>query len=103
VIAGAGLGLVIGVLLGLLGGGESILAVPALVYGVGVRLAGAVPMSLLVVGVSSATALLPRLRRGQLSWRIAGVLGRPAPPPRSPGRRSAGCSTPGWSWSGSPR
>lgn len=34
-IAGAGLGLVIGVLLGLLGGG-SILAVPALVYGAGV-------------------------------------------------------------------
>ena len=72
-IAGAGLGLVIGVLLGLLGGGGSILAVPALVYGAGVPLAAAVPMSLLVVGVSSATALLPRLRRGQLSWRIAGV------------------------------
>ena len=34
-IAGAGLGLVIGVLLGLLGGGGSILAVPALVYGAG--------------------------------------------------------------------
>ena len=74
-IAGAGLGLVIGVLLGLLGGGGSILAVPALVYGAGVPLAAAVPMSLLVVGVSSATALLPRLRQGQLSWRIAGVFG----------------------------
>jgi hypothetical protein len=37
-IAGAGLGLLIGVLLGLLGGGGSILAVPALVYGAGVPL-----------------------------------------------------------------
>src|SRR5690242_12134526 len=75
VIAGAGLGLLIGVLLGLLGGGGSILAVPGLVYGAGVPLAAAVPMSLLVVGLSAATALLPRLRRGQLSWRIAGVFG----------------------------
>ena len=74
-IAGAGLGLLIGVLLGLLGGGGSILAVPALVYGAGVPLAAAVPMSLLVVGVSSATALLPRLRNGQVAWRIAGVFG----------------------------
>lgn len=74
-IAAAGLGLLIGVLLGLLGGGGSILAVPALVYGAGVPLAAAVPMSLLVVGVSSATALLPRLRNGQVAWRIAGVFG----------------------------
>ena len=70
-----GLGLIIGVLLGLLGGGGSILAVPALVYGVGVPLAAAVPTSLLVVGVSSATALLPRLRGRQVAWRIAGVFG----------------------------
>ena len=39
-IAGVGLGLVIGVLLGLLGGGGSILAVPALVYGAGCRCGG---------------------------------------------------------------
>lgn len=74
-IAGVGLGLLIGVLLGLLGGGGSILAVPALVYGAGVPLAEAVPMSLLVVGVSSATALLPRLRHRQVQWRIAGIVG----------------------------
>jgi uncharacterized membrane protein YfcA len=71
--AALGLGLLIGVLLGLLGGGGSILAVPALVYGTGLPLAAAVPTSLLVVGVSSATALLPRLR--QVRWRIAGVFG----------------------------
>ena len=69
------LGLAIGVLLGLLGGGGSILAVPALVYGAGEPLARAVPASLLVVGISSATALLPRLRGGQVRWRIALVFG----------------------------
>ncbi|MGI8626474.1 MAG: sulfite exporter TauE/SafE family protein [Geodermatophilaceae bacterium] len=69
------LGLAIGVLLGLLGGGGSILAVPALVYGAGVPLAAAVPTSLVVVGVSSASAVLPRLRSGQVAWRIAGVFG----------------------------
>lgn len=74
-IAGVGLGLLIGVLVGLLGGGGSILAVPALVYGAGVPLAAAVPMSLLVVGISAAAALLPRLRHRQVQWRIAGVFG----------------------------
>ncbi|MCW2585556.1 MAG: putative permease [Frankiales bacterium] len=69
------LGLAIGVLLGLLGGGGSILAVPALVYGAGEPLARAVPTSLLVVGISSAAALVPRLRAGQIRWRIAAVFG----------------------------
>ncbi|MDG6110433.1 sulfite exporter TauE/SafE family protein [Dactylosporangium aurantiacum] len=74
-IAALGLGAVIGVLLGLLGGGGSILAVPALVYGVGLPLRAAVPTSLLVVGISSAAAVLPRLRGGQVRWRIAAVFG----------------------------
>lgn len=73
--AALGLGLVIGLLLGLLGGGGSILAVPALVYGAGVPLATAVPTSLLVVGISSTTALIPRLWQRQVRWRIAGVFG----------------------------
>ena len=73
--AALGLGLVIGLLLGLLGGGGSILAVPALVYGVGMPLAAAVPTSLVVVGISSATALIPRLREGQVQWRLAAVFG----------------------------
>lgn len=69
----ATLGLVIGLLLGLLGGGGSILAVPALVYGAGLPLAAAVTTSLLVVGLSSLTAVLPRLR--QVQWRLAAVIG----------------------------
>jgi hypothetical protein len=76
VVVGGVLGLIVGVLLGLLGGGGSILAVPALVYGARVPLAAAVPMSLLVVGISSATALIPRLRqRDEIAWRIAAIVG----------------------------
>ncbi len=73
--AAIALGLVVGVLLGLLGGGGSILAVPALVYGVGLPLSAAIPTSLLVVAISAATALLPRLRHDRVQWRIAGVFG----------------------------
>ncbi|MEY9214474.1 sulfite exporter TauE/SafE family protein [Thermobifida halotolerans] len=68
-------GVVIGLLLGLLGGGGSILAVPALVYGVGLPLAAAVPASLVVVGASSATGLLTRARTGLVRWRVALVFG----------------------------
>jgi uncharacterized protein len=69
------LGAIIGLLLGLLGGGGSILAVPALVYGTGQPLTAAVPTSLVVVGISSAVALLPRLRYRQIRWRIAALVG----------------------------
>jgi hypothetical protein len=70
-----GLGLLVGVLVGLLGGGGSILAVPALVYVAGENLRQAVATSLVVVGVTSLVALLPRLRAGQVAWRIALVFG----------------------------
>jgi len=71
----AGVGLVIGVLLGLLGAGGSILAVPALLYGAGQPLSEAVPTSLLVVGVSAAAAVVPRIRARQVQWRLAAVVG----------------------------
>jgi uncharacterized membrane protein YfcA len=74
VTAALTLGAFIGVLLGLLGGG-SILAVPALVYGAGLPLSAAVPTSLLVVGISAAVAVLPRMRARQVRWRIAGIVG----------------------------
>lgn len=66
-------GAVIGALLGLVGGG-GILAVPALVYGLGLPLNTAVPASLMVVGAASAVAVAPRARR-EVNWRIAGVVG----------------------------
>ncbi|MGY1737312.1 sulfite exporter TauE/SafE family protein [Geodermatophilus sp. SYSU D00684] len=68
-------GLVIGALVGLLGGGGSILAVPALVYAAGQDLPQAVATSLLVVGITSLVALLPRLRAGQIAWRIGVLFG----------------------------
>lgn len=70
-----GLGLVIGTLVGLLGGGGSILAVPALVYIAGQDLPQAVATSLLVVGVTAVVAVLPRLRTRQIAWRIAVLFG----------------------------
>ncbi|MFI6571235.1 sulfite exporter TauE/SafE family protein [Nocardia fluminea] len=67
------LGAVIGILLGLLGGGGSILAVPALVYVLGIPLGQAVPMSLLVVGVSALFGAIPKVRSGLVQWRVAGM------------------------------
>ncbi|MET3809060.1 sulfite exporter TauE/SafE family protein [Arthrobacter sp. UYEF3] len=68
------LGLVVGIVLGLVGGGGSIIAVPALVYGVGMHPAEAIPTSLLVVGLSSLAALLPRVREG-LNWPVVLLVG----------------------------
>lgn len=46
-----------------------------LVYGVGMSLSRAVVTSLLVVGVTSAFAAVPRLAHREVKWRIAGVFG----------------------------
>ncbi|MCA0144109.1 sulfite exporter TauE/SafE family protein [Blastococcus sp. LR1] len=70
-----GLGLVIGALVGLLGGGGSILAVPALVLLAGQDLQQAVATSLVMVGITALVALLPRLRAGQVGWRIGLLFG----------------------------
>ncbi|TFC25747.1 sulfite exporter TauE/SafE family protein [Cryobacterium sp. TMT2-18-3] len=74
IIAALVLGLIVGSLLGLVGGGGAIIAVPALVYGVGLPLEEAIPTSLIVVGAASAVAVLPRLRRG-VNWRLALIVG----------------------------
>ncbi|NMM85565.1 permease [Rhodococcus sp. SRB_17] len=67
------LGSVIGILLGLLGGGGSILAVPVLVYALGIPLDQAVPMSLLVVGIASLFGAIPKVAARQVQWRLAAV------------------------------
>ncbi|WP_029114504.1 sulfite exporter TauE/SafE family protein [Mycobacterium sp. URHB0044] len=67
------LGAVIGILLGMLGGGGSILAVPALVYVLGLGIEQAIPMSLIVVGVASAVGALPKILARQVQWRLAAV------------------------------
>ena len=56
----------VGLALGLLGGGGSILAVPVLVHLLGVPAGTAVPMALPVVGVAAAAGAFTRWRSGQL-------------------------------------
>lgn len=73
VVLALGLGAVIGVLLGLLGGGGSILAVPALVYVLGLGIEQAIPLSLLVVGIASAVGAMPKIRAGHVQWRLAAI------------------------------
>ena len=67
----------IGVSLGLLGGGGSILAVPVLVYVAGVEAKDAVAMSLAIVGATSLIASLLHLQHGRAAHRLRGLLRRP--------------------------
>ncbi|GGS09128.1 UPF0721 transmembrane protein [Streptomyces aureoverticillatus] len=66
-------GAVVGLALGALGGGGSVLAVPALIYLLGFTPAAATTASLLIVTVTSASALYAHARAGHVRWR-AGVL-----------------------------
>ncbi len=63
----------VGLSLGLLGGGGSILAVPVLVYALHIPASTAVPMSLPVVGIAAAIGAVGRWRRGQLALRAAAL------------------------------
>jgi uncharacterized membrane protein YfcA len=65
----------IGVSLGLLGGGGSILAVPLLVYVAGLPAKEAIAASLLVVGATSAVGVLPHARAHRVRWRTGLVFG----------------------------
>lgn len=64
-----------GVLLGMLGGGGSILTVPILLYVVGLATKQAIATSLLVVGVASVAAVISHARAGRVLWRTAGLFG----------------------------
>jgi len=72
------LAVAVGVSLGLLGGGGSILAVPLLVYVAGLESRAAIATSLFVVGVTSLAALLPHARAGRVRWRTGLVFGAAA-------------------------
>jgi uncharacterized membrane protein YfcA len=75
------LGLIIGLALGALGGGGSILAVPTLVYVVGLGPEEAVATSLVVVGVAALGGMVGHWRAGRvrvaagLWFGLAGVVG----------------------------
>jgi uncharacterized membrane protein YfcA len=62
------LSLLIGVLLGLLGGGGSILTVPVLVYLAGLSAKNAIITSLIVVCLTSLIAVVNHARRGKVCW-----------------------------------
>ncbi len=74
-LLGAVLALLIGIALGALGGGGSILMLPTLVYALHVDPKSAIPISLVVVGSSSALAAIPCARRSLVDWRKAAVFG----------------------------
>ncbi|MCF6510153.1 sulfite exporter TauE/SafE family protein, partial [Blastococcus sp. MG754426] len=63
------LAVVVGVTLGLLGGGGSILMVPLLVYVAGMDAKGAIAASLVVVGVTAAVSVVGHARAGRVRWR----------------------------------
>ena len=75
VIAGTTLAVLIGVSLGLLGGGGSILTVPILVYVIGVPAHEAIALSLLVVGTTSLAALIPHARAQRVQWKTGALFG----------------------------
>jgi uncharacterized membrane protein YfcA len=71
---GIGSGMLVGFSLGLGGGGGSILAVPLLIYLVGVPSAHvAIGTSALAVAVNAAANLAPHARNGTVKWRCASV------------------------------
>ncbi|MBI4935349.1 MAG: sulfite exporter TauE/SafE family protein [Actinobacteria bacterium] len=67
------LGFLIGLSLGALGGGGSILAVPALVYGAGQSPKAATTTSLILVAITSLIGIVPHLRAGRVRV-LAGTL-----------------------------
>lgn len=74
-IAGAvALGLLIGLTLGALGGGGSILTVPALVFVLGLSAQEATTASLVIVGVTAAAASAGHARSGHTRWRTGLLL-----------------------------
>ncbi len=75
------LSVIIGILLGLLGGGGSILTVPVLVYLAGQSAKSAIITSLVVVCITSTIAVIHYARRKHVCWKtgttfgLAGMLG----------------------------
>jgi hypothetical protein len=69
------LSVVIGISLGLLGGGGSILTLPILRYVLHMEAHNAIALSLLVVGTTSAAAVVSHARAGRVRWRTGLIFG----------------------------
>jgi uncharacterized membrane protein YfcA len=73
-LLGIGSGALVGFVLGLVGGGGSILAVPLMVYLVGVKSPHmAIGTSAFAVAANAATGLVHHARAGHVKWRCAAV------------------------------
>ena len=77
-VTAAALGLVIGLIVGSVGGGGAILALPVLVYVLGEPVGPAATASLIVVAIAAAVGAGSLARSGQVCWRIALAFALPA-------------------------
>jgi uncharacterized membrane protein YfcA len=78
IIAGYLASLLIGLSLGLIGGGGSILTVPALVYLFGVDPVLATAYSLFIVGSTSLVGAFPKYKNGEINLKTAIIFGIPS-------------------------
>ena len=70
--------LMIGISLGLIGGGGSILTIPLLVYLFGVDPVLATAYSLFIVGIASLIGTFPKYKSGEVNVRTAAIFGAPS-------------------------
>lgn len=77
-VAGYLASIFIGISLGLIGGGGSILTVPVLVYLLGVDTVAATSYSLFIVGATSAVGTFPYFKKGLVNVRTAILFGIPS-------------------------
>jgi uncharacterized membrane protein YfcA len=73
-LLGAALGTIVGAILALTGAGGGILAVPLLVFGLGLSMVDAAPVGLLAVGLAAWIGALLGLRQGIVRYRAAGFI-----------------------------
>jgi hypothetical protein len=71
-ISALGFGLVIGLAVGMVGGGGAVLAVPVLVYAVGLGVHEATTVSLAVVALGASIGAVGQARQGTVCWESAG-------------------------------
>ncbi|MCH8559700.1 sulfite exporter TauE/SafE family protein [Nesterenkonia sp. LB17] len=72
------LSVIIGISLGLLGGGGTILAVPLLTYVAGMPPKEAIAASMFIIGVTSAVSVVAHAKRGNVQWRTGFIFGAAA-------------------------
>ncbi|NJL89841.1 MAG: sulfite exporter TauE/SafE family protein [Coleofasciculaceae cyanobacterium SM2_1_6] len=65
----------IGVSLGLIGGGGSVLAVPILIYVMGISPKPAIAMTLVIVGTTSLIGMIPHWQQGNVNLQKAAIFG----------------------------